>query len=99
MYTKIRWYHWLLTLIITAISGILILGYGWAAFAIITERPGLNSSMFINYKLTKLQYSIYNGIVSLAGFYIICSMFLYHFKKDKKKLTKTFLHFIILIIL
>lgn len=99
MHTKIRWHHWLLTLLISAICSILIIGYGWSAFATITERPGLNGGMFSYYNLTRLQFTIYNGIVSVAGLYTICCATFFLLKKDKPSLTKTFRQFLIFIFL
>jgi hypothetical protein len=77
----------------------MIVGYGWGAFATITERPGMNGSMYLYYDLTKLQYVGYNMLISIAGFYMICCVALYLIKKDTIKLTKTFWRFLILMIL
>ena len=97
--TKIKLFHWLFSLILTVVCGIILIGFGWTAFATITERPGLNGSMYSYYNLTRLQYSTYNILVSLAGLYIICCMTFYLFKKDKINLTKIFRQFLILIVL
>jgi cold shock CspA family protein len=80
----------------------LFVGYGWSAYATITERSGLNGNMYSYYQLTKLQYSIYNGLVSIFGLVFGLMVFANLFMKNKreiKRMIKFFLIFLIVIII
>jgi uncharacterized membrane protein len=82
-----------------AICLFLFATFGWSAFATITERPGLNGEMYLYYNLTQLQYTIYTGLVAIAGLYIIFFIALYLLKTDPINLTKTFWKFLGLLLL
>ncbi len=99
MQTAIKWHHWLLASTIMVICTCLIIIYGWSAFATLTERSGLNGSMFLYYNISRVQYIIYNGIVFLVGIYMIYCIILHLSKRDKIKLIKNFKGFLILIAL
>ena len=99
MQTQFKWYHWTLALFIICVCRLLTLSYGWSAFATITARPGLNGSMYSYYKLTKLQFSTYSGLVSLTTIYIACCILFCLATKDRIKLTKAFWRFLILAII
>ena len=99
MQTNLKWYHWTLALFLVCVCGLLTLSYGWSTFATITERPGLKGSMHSYYELTKLQYSIYSGLISLANIYFAGCILFCLVLKDRNKLTKTFLRFLFLLII
>ena len=99
MQTTFKWYHWTLALLIICVCGLLTLSYGWSTFATITERHGLNGSMYSYYNLTKLQFSTYTGLISLATIYIAGCILFYLATKDRIKLTKTFWRFLFLAVL
>ena len=99
MRTKLKWYHWTLALFLICVCILLTLSYGWSTFATITERPGLNGSIYSYYNLTKLQFLTYTGLISLATIYIAGCIFFYLAIKDRIKLTKTFWRFLFLAII
>jgi formate hydrogenlyase subunit 3/multisubunit Na+/H+ antiporter MnhD subunit len=99
MEKKLKWYHWLFALSIIIICGLLVISFGWSAFATLTERPGLNGDAYSYYNLTRLEYSIYTGLVAVAGLYVICSLTYYLAKKEAMNLTKLFWRFLIIFVL
>jgi hypothetical protein len=96
--TKLKIYHWLLSLLTITVCLFLFIGFGWSAFATITERPGLNGSMYSYYHLTIPQYTIYTGLVAMVGLCTILFISFYLFKKEAAKLTKLFWRFLIFIL-
>ena len=97
MQTKLKLYHILLPLLIIPICSFVFVTFGWSAFATITERGGLNGDMYSYYNLTRLQYSLYTGLVSFIGICFVLLLTLYLFKTNPSKLTKLFWSFLIFI--
>lgn len=99
MPTTLKWYHWTLSLVIISFCLLIIVEYGWLAFATITEQPGLNGNIHSYYNLTKLQYAAYVGLVAIAGLYIICYVTFYLIKADTSNLKKVFWRFLVFLVL
>lgn len=76
----------------------LFVSFGWSAYATITERSGLNGNMYSYYDLTRLQFSIYTGLVSIVGLLFGLTVLVNVFRIDKSKLNKTFKYFLIFLI-
>ena len=83
---------------ILAICLIIFRGYGWIFYATITDRPGLNGSFYVDYQLSKIQFSIYNFIVALIPVYISIQILYNIIKSDFVKLKRIFIHFLILLV-
>jgi hypothetical protein len=73
------------------------MSFGWSLFATITERAGINGDMYFYYNLSRLQYSLYTGLVSFASLCFIFLLTVYLFKKNASKLTKLFWYFLLFI--
>lgn len=93
--SKLKTYQIIIPLLIGLISFFLFGAFGWSAFSTITERSGLNGSLFNYYNLSRTTFTIYTGLVSLSGLYFILTMTVHLIKSDQIKLTKTFWHFLI----
>jgi len=91
---KLKTYQIALTILILPICLFLFVFFGWSAYATITERAGLNGDMYFYYDLTRLQFSIYTGLVSIAGLLFGLTVLIKIFSIDKSKLTKTFKYFL-----
>lgn len=92
---KLKAYQIVLTILILPICLFLFVGYGWSCYSTITERPGLNGNMYSYYDLTRIQFSIYTGLISFAGLLFGLTVLKNLFNLDKSRLTKTFKHFLI----
>ena len=95
---RLRPHHLLLLLIILPINLLLFLTFGWSLFCTITERSGLNGSMYFYYNLTKLQFCFYTAIISITGM----SFIIYHaqllIRKKSKMLSYLYWHFAVYVI-
>jgi hypothetical protein len=79
---------------------LLLMGiYGWGSFATITDRGGLNGSMYLYYQLSAGQYFLYEFIVTIAAFSILIAQVKGLIAGNSKLLAKTYWGFIALIIL
>jgi hypothetical protein len=87
-----------LALLLLLISVVLSVSFGWSAFATITERPGLNGEMYLFYDLSRIQFSLYTGIVSLSGFAFGMRTILSILKRNERELRKTLIYFLAFII-
>jgi hypothetical protein len=94
MQNKLKTYQIILTILILPICLFLFVSFGWSSYATITERPGLNGNMYMYYDLTKLQFAIYTGLVSIAGLFFGLTVLIKTFRIDKSKLTRTFKFFL-----
>ena len=97
MQTNLKLYHKLVPFLIIPVCLFLFATYGWSAFATITERSGLNGNMYFYYKLTRLQYSFYTGLVAFVGLCFGVLLIAYLFRTNSSKLTKLFWYFLIFI--
>jgi len=88
MADRLKLYHKLLPILLVPFCAITALGYGWSAFSTITNRSGLNGTMYSYYHLTRIQFATYTSFVSITAlFFIIMYVF---FLKSPKHLTKSF---------
>ena len=93
--TNLKIYQILLATIIFPICLFMFASNGWSAYSTITQRQGLNGSMYSYYDLTRIQFSLYTGFVSLSGFLFSATILLYSIQKDSIKLNKTFRYFLL----
>ena len=76
------------------ISGLIFASYAWSFFATVTARPGLNGNRYYYYKLSRTDYLFYDFLVAIIALLICLRLLIFLFQFDKKKLTKTFIHFL-----
>ena len=95
---KLKTYQIVLTILIFPICLFLFVSFGWITYATITERSGFNGNMYSLYDLTRLQFSIYTGLISIAGLLFGLTVLINIFSIDKSKLTKTFKYFLLFFI-
>ena len=95
---KLKTYQIVLTILIFPICLFLFVSFGWIAYATITERSGFNGNMYSLYDLTRLQFSIYTGLISIVGLLFGLTVLINIFSIDKSKLTKTFKYFLLFFI-
>ena len=95
---KLKTYQIVLTILILPICLFQFVSFGWSAYATITERSGLNGNMYSYYDLTRLQFSIYTGLVSIVGLLFGLRVLKNIFSFDKSKLNKTFKYFLLFFI-
>jgi len=94
MQNNLKTYQILLTILILPICLILFVSFGWSTYSTITERPGLNGDMYFYFDLTRPQFSIYTGLVSISGLLFGLTVLIELFSIDKSKLTNTFKYFL-----
>ena len=87
---KLKLYLKLLPFLFIPISLFIAFSYGWIAFATLTDRPGLNGSLYNYYRLSSPEFFLYNFIVSLAALCCIFFQVYYLYTGNAPKLTKTF---------
>ena len=95
---KLKTYQIVLTILIFPICLFLFVSFGWITYATITERSGFNGNMYSLYDLTRLQFSIYTGLISIVGLLFGLTVLINIFSIDKSKLTKTFKYFLLFFI-
>jgi len=97
MQTELKLYHKILPVIIFPLCLLILVGYGWIGYAIITDRPGANGSWYLYLKLSKAQFFIYNLIISCIALGFVVMQTKYLLTKQSQLLTRTFWAFLIFI--
>lgn len=87
--------YFVLAGVILLACGFLFLTYGWISFATLTDRPGLNGSYYIYYKMDRTAFGFYNLLIATVALLTITRLAYLVYKGDKLKLTKAFLYFAI----
>jgi hypothetical protein len=91
-------YHKLLSALVIPVCLFAILYYGISFLSVLTERGGLNGSIYIYYGLTEGQWVSYTFLVSAVAFALIVLQVRYLLKRDAAKLTKTFWVFVFYVV-
>lgn len=65
----------------------------------ITDRSGLNGSLYIYYDIPKIVFVAYTSLISLTGLVFIVLQLLFLFRKSNLKLTLTFMFYIAFLVL
>ena len=92
-------YHKILPILILPICIIIFVSYGWSTFSTITERSGLNGDMYFYYNLTRVQFSVYSGLVSLVGLLFILWIIINFIQINPARMTKSFWWFSFFVVL
>src|SRR5579863_6449541 len=87
---KLKLYQKLLPVLFIPICLFIAFSYGWIAFATLTDRSGLNGSLFYYYRLSGPEFFLYNFIVSLSAMGYIFFQVYYLYTGNGAKLTKSF---------
>ncbi|SFE63057.1 hypothetical protein SAMN05518672_108169 [Chitinophaga sp. CF118] len=99
MQEELKRYHSILPIIFIPICLLILVTYGWAGYATLTERPGLNGSYYLYYNLSMVQFYIYEFIVAFIALALIIAQISYSIKKSPQYLTITFWSFAVFIAL
>ncbi len=90
-------YHQIFAIIFILLCGCIFVSYSWIGFATLTEMPGLNADYYYYYRLTRLQFYIYNFLIALTAFVFIIFFIKYLIQRNLKLLKKTSWNFAIFI--
>ncbi len=96
---KLKLYQKLLAFFFIGICTLITVGWGWIAFDTLMESPGLNGSSYYYYRLGRLEFFIYNFLVSLVALVFIITQFYFLVTENPLNLKKTFKHFGFFIVL
>lgn len=99
MQPKLKIHHWIISLLAILIGLFLFVGFGWSAFATMIGKQGLNGSMHSYYNLTRIQFTIFTGLVSLSGLCTSSLLSFYLLKRDAKKVITVLWLFLVIIFL
>lgn len=98
MQTPLKLYHKLLPIIFVPICLFVSTVTGYSAYSTITQRNGSWGTIYMRYGMTELQYTAFNGVMSITGFGIIFFTILYLYQKNARKMNWTFWGFLLYIV-
>jgi hypothetical protein len=84
-----------MTILVLLACGLVFISYGSIAYAIFTERPGMNGNLYWYYRADKTVFGLYMLIIALGALTILIRLLYFAFQDNAQKVTRTFIHFAI----
>ena len=87
---KLKLYHKLLPILFIPICIVISIGWGWFAFAILTQKAAVSSDLYYFYRISPVVFLFYEIIISVVALGCIFFQVYYLMTSNALKLTKTF---------
>ena len=88
-----------LSIISMLICGLIFLSNAWSFWSTIKEKSGLNGNIYAYYRVSRIQYELYNFIIATVSLFIAFQILFFTVKFNKEKLVKSLIHFLLFIFL
>jgi hypothetical protein len=86
-------YHVVFPFLLIPSCLLIIANYGWIGYAVLTDRPGLNGSLYYYYSLTQPQFYAYNFIIASIAVVLVAFQVKYLISNNVKDVARLFLVF------